>query len=194
MLFGPSLPGCKCFPIAKEATMSVDEIVKTVERVAQENDKYSGCAQAVLGALQSQLRIGDAESFRAATNLSGGVARRGESCGALLGALMGIGLVCGRDDMKDTAAYGRAVTEAQSIVDDFKARLQRRFGFTDSLTTTLCRDIHVRLFGRAYDLASDADREAFLQAGGHDADKCPLVCAIAAGVAARAILAMKKDV
>ena len=173
--------------------MSVDEIVGTVERAAQENDKYSGCAQAVLDALQRQFTIGDAESFRSATVLSGGVARRGETCGALLGALMGIGLVCGRDEMNDTGAYGRAMTEAQSIVDDFKTQLQHRFGFKDSLTTTLCRDIHIRVFGRAYDLANDADREAFLQAGGHDADKCPLVCAIAAGVAARAILAMKQE-
>jgi len=172
--------------------MSVDEIVRTVGRVAQENDKYSGCAQAVLDALQRQFAIGDAESFKSATILSGGVARRGETCGALLGALMGVGLVCGREDMQDTATYGRAVTEAQSVVDDFKTQLQHRFGFADSLTTTLCRDIHVRVFGRAYDLASDDGREAFLKAGGHDADKCPLVCAVAAEIAARKIVAMKE--
>ena len=171
--------------------MSVDEIARTAGRAAQENDKYSGCAQAVLGALQLQFEIGDAESFRSATILSGGVARRGETCGALLGALMGIGLVCGREDMQDTAAYGRAITEAQSVVDDFKAQLQHRFGFADSLTTTLCRDIHIRVFGRAYDLASNVGREAFLKAGGHDADKFPLVCAVAAEIAARKMVGLQ---
>ena len=171
--------------------MSVDEIVTSAGKAAQENDSYSGCAQAVLGALQRQFAIGDAQSFKSATILSGGVARRGETCGALLGALMGIALVCGREDMRDTAAYGRAVTEAQSVVDDFKTQLQHRFGFADGLDTTLCRDIQVRVFGRAYDLASDADREAFLNAGGHDANKCPLVCAVAAEIAARKIVKLQ---
>ena len=171
--------------------MSVNEIVRSAGKAAQENDSYSGCAQAVLGALQHQFAIGDAQSFKCATILSGGVARRGETCGALLGALMGIGLVCGREDMRDTAAYGRAVTEAQSVVDDFKTQLQHRFGFADSLDTTLCRDIHLRVIGRAYDLASVADREAFLKAGGHDANKCPLVCAVAAEIAARKIVELQ---
>ncbi|MBE9506259.1 MAG: C_GCAxxG_C_C family protein [Chloroflexi bacterium] len=93
--------------------MSVDKVVRSAGRAARENDKYTGCAQAVLGALQRQFAIGDTESFRSATVLSGGVARRRETCGALPGALKGIGLVYGREDMQDTAAYGRAVTEAR---------------------------------------------------------------------------------
>jgi C_GCAxxG_C_C family probable redox protein len=173
--------------------MSTEELVTRIGRVALENDHYSGCSQAVLGALQSELGIGNAESFRAATSLSGGVARRGETCGALLGALLGLGLVCGRDDMKDTPAYGRAVDEAQSVIEDFKATVQRRFGIPSPLPSTLCRDIQIHIFGRSFDMANSEDRQAFLNAGGHDDNRCPLVCAIAAEAAARKILDLRQN-
>jgi len=173
--------------------MSNDELIARIGGVALENDHYSGCSQAVLGALQSELGIGNAESFRAATTLSGGVARRGETCGALLGALLGLGLVCGRDDMKNTAAYGRAVDEAQTVIEDFKTAVQARFGITTPLPSTLCRDIQTQIFGRSFEMANDEDRQAFLDMGGHDDDKCPLVCATAAEVAARKILALTRE-
>jgi len=173
--------------------MSTEELVTRIGRIALENDHYSGCSQAVLGALQTELGIGNAESFRAATSLSGGVARRGETCGALLGALLGLGLVCGRDDMKDTPAYGRAVDEAQSVIEDFKTTVQRRFGIPSPLASTLCRDIQTHIFGRSFDMGNSEDRQAFLDAGGHDDNKCPLVCAIAAEAAARKILDLRQN-
>ena len=160
---------------------------------ARANDHYSGCSQAVLGAVQDTLGIGNAESFRAATVLSGGVARRGETCGALLGALLALGLAIGRDDMKDTAAYGRATDAAQPVIDSFKAEVQAAFGLAEPLQSTLCRDIQARIFGRSFVMYDKADLQAFLAAGGHDPDKCPKVCGIAAAVATEAILATKND-
>jgi len=173
--------------------MSTEELVTKIGRVALENDHYSGCSQAVLGALQTELGIGNAESFRAATSLSGGVARRGETCGALLGALLGLGLVCGRDDMKDTAAYGHAVDMAQSVIDDFKAAVQARFAIPSPLPSTLCRDIQTQIFGRSFDMTNAEDRQVFLNAGGHDPSGCPMVCAIAAEAAARKILDLRQN-
>jgi len=58
--------------------------IEAIGAKALEYDKYSGCSQSVLLALQEAFDVGDQESFRAATVLSGGVARRGETCGALL--------------------------------------------------------------------------------------------------------------
>lgn len=171
--------------------MDVERTITQVMTRAAANDHYSGCAQAVLGALQESLPIGNTESFKAATVLSGGVARRGETCGALLGALMGLGLACGRNDMTDTAAYSRATDEAQSIVDDFKASLETEFSLGQPLTSTLCREIQARVLGRSYYLADADERAAFLENGGHDSAKCPRVCAIAAGLAARKILSLR---
>ena len=112
----------------------VDEVlVKEIRRRAHFYDKYSGCSQSVLLALQEGLGVGDGESFRAATVLSGGVARRGETCGALLGALMAVGLVEGRSRMPDTPAYAAACAEAEEIAMEFQRRVEKEFGFREPL-------------------------------------------------------------
>ena len=158
--------------------------IKRIGEKALAFDKYSGCSQSVLLALQEELGIGDHESFKAATVLSGGVARRGETCGALLGGLMALGLVVGRDDIRDTQAYRDAMKPANEIVDEFKDKLKRDFGFEKPLESTICRDIQQRIYGRGFDLNDPDDYPTFLEAGGHDDDGCPKVCGIAAMVTA----------
>lgn len=147
-------------------------------------DKYSGCSQSVLLALQEAFNIGDAESFKAATVLSGGVARRGETCGALLGGLMALGLVAGRSDIKDTQAYRDAMTPANEIIDEFKQTLEQEFSFTEPLDSTICADIQTRIYGRSFNLRNPVENKAFLDAGGHGDMGCPKVCAVAAKVTA----------
>jgi len=161
--------------------------IKEIGKRALEYDKYSGCSQSVLLALQEAYNIGDHMSFKAATTLSGGVARRGETCGALLGGLLALGLVKGRDDMTDTQAYRDAMVPANQVVDEFKARLQREFGFRKPLESTICREIQQRIYGRGFDLNKPEDYRAFLDAGGHGDQGCPKVCAVAAEVTAEKI-------
>ena len=160
---------------------------KEIGQKALEYDKFSGCSQSVLLALQEAFNIGDAMSFKAATTLSGGVARRGETCGALLGALMALGLVKGREDIRDTQTYRDAMAPANEVIDKFKARLQREFGFKKPLESTICRDIQRSIYGRGYDLNKPGDYKAFLDAGGHGDTGCPKVCAVAATVTAEKI-------
>jgi C_GCAxxG_C_C family probable redox protein len=173
--------------------MTDEETIAAAGRTALENDRLSGCSQAVLGALQQHLGLGGADAFKAATVLSGGVARRGETCGALLGALMALGVACGRERMDDTAAYTRAMAEAQRVVDAFRSELQSRFGFAQALDSMLCADIQRRLYNRSFNMVREDERQAFIDAGGHDDAGCPLVCAIAAEVAAKRILALRSS-
>jgi C_GCAxxG_C_C family probable redox protein len=168
-------------------TMS-DELIKEIRRRAHGYDQYSGCSQSVLLALQEGLGIGDLESFKAATVLSGGVARRGETCGALLGALMGLGLVSGREEIEDTPQYVQAMGLANEICDGFQRRLEEEFGFEEPLDSTLCSEIQTRIYGRSFDLRDPEDREAFLEAGGHSDEGCYKVCGIGAEVAAEKLL------
>ena len=158
--------------------------IEAIGARALEYDKYSGCSQSVLLALQEAFDIGDQESFRAATVLSGGVARRGETCGALLGGLMALGLVYGRDDIRDTQAYRDAMKPANEIVDEFKRRLEEEFGFDETLESTICRDIQEHIYGRSFDLNNPEDYPLFIEAGGHGDDGCPKTCAVAAKVTA----------
>ncbi len=167
--------------------MSTDH-VKEIRQKAHEYDRYGGCSQSVLLALQEGLGIGDLESFKAATVLSGGVARRGETCGALIGGLMALGLVCGRERMEETDKYARAMELADGICRDFQNRLEEEFRFEEPLRSTLCSEIQRRIYGRSFDLRNMAEREAFLEAGGHGDLGCLRVCGIAAEVTAKALL------
>jgi C_GCAxxG_C_C family probable redox protein len=165
-----------------------DVLVKEIGRRALFYDKYSGCSQSVLLALQEGLMIGDQNSFKAATVLSGGVARRGETCGALLGALMVVGLVEGRSRMPDTTVYATACAEADVVATEFQRRVEKEFNLKEPLKSTICWDIQRGIYGRSYDLRDKAQREAFYACGGHDDEGCPKVCKIAAEVAAERLL------
>ena len=165
-----------------------DVLVKEIGRRALFYDKYSGCSQSVLLALQEGLMVGDQESFKAATVLSGGVARRGETCGALLGALMAVGLVEGRSRMPNTPVYAAACAEADIIATEFQRRVEKEFKFKEQLKSTICWDIQRGIYGRSYDLRDTLQREAFYACGGHGDDGCPKVCKIAAEVAAERLL------
>ena len=120
--------------------------------------------------------------------LAGGVARRGETCGALLGALMALGLAIGRERIEDTEAYQRTMAPGQDVSRRFQIELQSQFGFSSPLETTLCRDIQARVYGRAFDMVDNDDRQAFLDAGGHSAQGCPKVSAVAAQVVAEELM------
>jgi C_GCAxxG_C_C family probable redox protein len=167
----------------------VDEsLVKKIRRKAHEYDQYSGCSQSVLLALQEGLNIGNTASFKAATVLSAGVARQGETCGALLGALLALGLVAGREKMEDYDQYVHATNIANDICDMFQRKLEKEFRFSEPLESTLCNEIQTNIFGRSFDLRDPVQREAFLAAGGHSDEGCYKVCGIAAEVAAERLL------
>lgn len=159
---------------------NIEAILSKVESYAKDLDlKYRGCSQMTLKALQDILGFGDGEVFKAASALAGGVARSGEVCGALLGAIMAVSLVFGRSKLEPTAAstdYQRAMEVGYVVFDEFK----KEFG------SVRCRDIHVKLFGRYYNLRDPREREEFI-ASGH-INKCSDVVALAAKVAAKAIL------
>lgn len=146
----------------------------------------------MLLSLQEEFGIGDLQSFKAATALAGGVARRGETCGALLGALMALGLAIGRERIDDAEASARAAGPATEICRRFQQELQTQFGFAQPLESSLCRDIHVRIYGHVFNLTDAAERKAFLEAGGHSAKGCPKVSAVAAQVAAEELIKLGK--
>ena len=169
------------------------ERIERAKKNAHENDRHSGCSQGVLLSLQKEFGIGNDEVFKSATVLSGGVARHGETCGALIGALMALGLVIGREKMEDTQTYRDSMEPSADLIERFKAELKKQFGFEGELNGTLCRQIHEKIYGRAFDMMDPDDYKGFLDAGGHGDEGCLKVCGVAAQVGAEKILELTKD-
>ena len=166
-----------------------EEMLDRVYARALENDRdYHGCSQSVLDSIQKEFGIGNRETLMAATVLSAGVLRQGETCGAIIGAMMALGLVLGRDRIEDSETYREAMLSCLEIYNRIKEELKRAFGFEDELKSTLCRDIQEKVYGRPFKMWDVDDFQAFLDAGGHGEAGCPKVCAVAARVAAQKIL------
>ncbi|PUA31197.1 MAG: hypothetical protein B9J98_07300 [Candidatus Terraquivivens tikiterensis] len=123
-----------------------DNLPRRAARLARIlGEEFSGCSQMTLKALQETFGIVDQNVFAAATPFAGGIARDGEVCGALLGALMFVGMLCGRRRLERTSEsedYSRCMSLAVKVYEDFK----QEYG------SVRCRDVHLRLFGRVYDL------------------------------------------
>ena len=159
---------------------SASELLEKIEKTAYNYERvYHGCSQCVLKALQEHLPMGDGDAFKAASALAGGVARMGETCGALSGGIMAIGLAYGRKKLEDTKIspqYAKAMELAVNLYQRFEKELG----------SAKCRDIQKSLFGRSFDLKNPTEREEFIKAGGYE--KCSEVVKKAARLAAEVIL------
>lgn len=141
---------------------------------------YTGCSRAVLQSLQNHLHLNDGEILKTSTALSAGVARMGETCGALTGCLMALGLVFGSEKLEDTQAYRNVMEVSHELYNRFK----------EEIGATICFDIQKKLFGGTFDFKKENQAEEWYRAGG--LEKCSLVCAIAARTTADIIIS-KKD-
>jgi C_GCAxxG_C_C family probable redox protein len=82
------------------------------------------CAQAVLSAFGPDLGLEESMSLRAAQSFGGGIAHRGELCGALSGALIALGLRYGKTEGADDASRDRTYAKAAELL----TRFEERFG------------------------------------------------------------------
>ena len=128
--------------------------------------------------MQDKLNVGSRDVFRAGSALAGGVASRGETCGALIGAVMAIGSLVGRERLEDRGQLQNSMEIASRVYTLFK----------EEIGHTLCAEIHKIRYGRVYRLFVPQEMEAFHNEGGHSRRGCPEICGIAARIAARVIL------
>jgi len=156
----------------KPAEEMLDELAK---KAGDYMVAYSNCAQGTLRALQEQFDLGNPEVLRAATAMPG-VALRGETCGAVIGPVMALGLAFGRVEAEDYEAFVRTLRAAHH----FSRQFEEEFG------SCMCRDIHERLFGRYYDLTDPKEMEEFVKVGG--AEKCRIPVGKAVRIVGKMIL------
>jgi C_GCAxxG_C_C family probable redox protein len=89
------------------------------------------CSQAVLAAFAPGLDLDRPTALRVAAAFGGGMARMGQTCGAVSGALMVIGLRHGHVAAEDKAAKEKTYALVREFVDQFRARN----------TSLLCREL-----------------------------------------------------
>jgi C_GCAxxG_C_C family probable redox protein len=154
-----------------------EELLDRIEKAAYgcETD-YHGCSRCVVATLRENLGLGDDSCISAAVPLAGGIARTANTCGALLGGLMAIGLAFASSDKTDTDNLFKTLQLARAYYTKFESEVGH----------VLCRDIRVARLGRFYDTVDPDEHRKFNEAGGNEA--CAEVAAKAARLAAEFIL------
>jgi C_GCAxxG_C_C family probable redox protein len=164
--------------LTKNRLMPRDLVMKMLDqKVDQYMQRSHHCAQSSFMALKEQFGLEGGQVFKALTPLPG-IAERGETCGAVTGPLMALGLIYGRDiqEMEDWDTYQASLVPAGKFCD----RFDKEFG------TTLCHKVQEKEFGRCFRLTDPDELQDFQNAGA--TEKCSAVVRSAVHMAAEIML------
>jgi len=96
--------------------------MSVVDRAGSAFDEGFSCSQAVLSAFAPELGLDRETALKVATAFGGGMAHRGDTCGAVTGAFMAIGLRHGRLKADDRETRDRAYSLVARFVQEFESR------------------------------------------------------------------------
>jgi len=164
--------------LAKNRQMPRDLVKKMLDQKVDQFMQVSHhCAQSSFLALQEQFGLKGEQVIKALTPLPG-IAERGETCGAVTGPLMALGLIYGRDrhHLDNWETYQKSLIPAGAYCEHF----EQEFG------TTLCHEVQEVKFGRCFRLTDPGELQEFQNAGA--TDKCSEVVRKAVHMAAGIIL------
>jgi C_GCAxxG_C_C family probable redox protein len=166
------------------AELTQEERNDILDRVQQKATSYQfefrGCGQTAFYALQEEFNLSDnTDAFKAANFLGYGIVREMDICGALMGAIMAIGLAAGRENF-DGSLYpdSKDIDPANGLSKS--ANMIRNFyqKFVDKYGGTTCRAVQENSFDKVYELADVKQSAVFSEVHGED-------CAEVAGQVAR---------
>lgn len=144
-----------------------DILQKTYDLAYKYEAERGSCPQCVLAAIFETLDIGDKETIKSADALAGGAALSTKgTCRVLAGGLLAISSIAGRgyEDFSEGNDRRR--------VFQFSKKLYDRF--VEEYGSSICSDIHKKLFGRTFNLLDPKDYAEFEKSGAH-VDKCPKI-------------------
>ena len=160
-----------------------DTLLDNVEAAASQCEReLHGCGRCVLSALLSNFDLEDKSSAELALKgilpLSGGIAQTRNTCAALLGGLMGIGMVSFPGRLEDSGIDD--IRAAMKLGNEYYRKFEKEIG------TTRCFDIRAVGLGRCFDTADPDEYRKFVEAGAYEL--CGNVCGKAARMAAEFML------
>jgi len=132
-----------------------DRLNRLTHKVSKSLDRSKNCAQTSFAVLQEEFGLEGGAILKALTPLPG-IALRGETCGAVIGCLLAIGLVYGRDDLADWKGYLKSLPPSR--------RFCRRF--EEENGSMACADLLEAKLGHRYDLANRVDALKYAVTGG----------------------------
>jgi C_GCAxxG_C_C family probable redox protein len=161
-----------------------DEIINRVAKKAGDYEELSvNCAQGTLQALQEEFNLEGTSILKAACWLPG-LASRKETCGALLGGLMALGLAFSSGSLNDPSY--QTPEGVRKYWENKKRAWRLCEAFRQEFDSTMCGDIRPKIMGRDYDTINPEELEQFIADGG--AKKCRLPAEKAAQIATEIIL------
>ena len=164
--------------LSKLRQMPRDLVMKLLDqKVDQYMQQSHHCAQSSFLALRDLFGLQGDQVVKALTPMPG-IAERGETCGAVTGPLMAMGLIYGRDlhQLDNWDLYQQSLNPAGEFCRDFE----------ESFGTTLCSEVQQGKFGRCYRLTDPGELQEFQNDGA--TEKCSEVVRKAVHLAAAIIL------
>ncbi len=164
--------------LSENRLMPADLVMRQLDqRVNRYMQLSHHCAQSSFMALNEQFSLQGNQVLKALTPLPG-IAERGETCGAVTGPLMAMGLIYGRGEyaLEDWDAYQASLVPAGKFCTQFE----------NTYGSTTCHGVQQSEFGRCYHLNNPEELQEFRAAGatGH----CSSVVRKAVRMAAQIIL------
>jgi len=147
-----------------------DLVQNAMQRSLEHFASGFNCAESVLLGVSETAGTSSEQLPRVATGFGAGIARCGEICGAVTGAVMAIGLSQGRTSAEDLAARERTYRSVDAVMKEFK----RVHGSLGCLELTGC------------DMRTEEGRTRAAELNLHQLH-CPKFVSLAAELAAREI-------
>ena len=159
---------------------SKNEILKELdEKVVKYMPKYRSCALASFAALNDQFNLkADPATLRALMPFTGGIAGKGETCGAVSGAMLALGFFFGPIDQKGKSMFPTSWINGGVFMDKFKKEY----------SSTRCWEVQKHLYGRYFDSSKPEELKLFMEAS-QKTPNCLDVTKKAVLIAAEIILA-----
>jgi C_GCAxxG_C_C family probable redox protein len=177
------------------AELSQEEKNEILDRVQQKATSYQfeyrGCGQTPLQALIEEFNLSDDPGgFKAANFFGYGIIREMDVCGALLGAMMAIGMAAGRSSF-DEPLYPDAkdIDPATGLTRSAGKIRELYEKFVEKYGGTTCRALQENNFEKVYELADPKQSNIFSEMHGED---CAEVVGQVARWAAEVILELPR--
>jgi C_GCAxxG_C_C family probable redox protein len=106
------------------ASYSREKVMISLDKKVKESISISGnCAQSAFLALQEQFELEDGAILKALTPFPGGIALRGDTCGVVIGCVLALGLVFGKEKMDDITGVFESLPKVREFCRQFESEM-----------------------------------------------------------------------